>query len=67
MLFLFVRFRHPNIIDLLGFSEGPGTVCLIYNYMENKSLEHKLHNVTHTHTHTGIDVYVSEYMHCRWL
>uniref|UniRef100_H3CHQ5 Protein kinase domain-containing protein n=1 Tax=Tetraodon nigroviridis TaxID=99883 RepID=H3CHQ5_TETNG len=38
------KFRHPNIIDLLGFSEGPGTVCLIYNYMENKSLEHKLHN-----------------------
>lgn len=24
-------------------------MCLIYNYMENKSLEHKLHNVTHTH------------------
>ncbi|XP_011619245.1 interleukin-1 receptor-associated kinase 1 isoform X1 [Takifugu rubripes] len=38
------KFRHPNIVDLLGFSKGPGTVCLIYSYMENKSLEHKLHN-----------------------
>ncbi|XP_062283466.1 interleukin-1 receptor-associated kinase 1 isoform X2 [Scomber scombrus] len=38
------KFRHPNIVELLGYSEGQGSVCLIYNYMENKSLEHQLHN-----------------------
>ncbi|XP_026187802.1 interleukin-1 receptor-associated kinase 1 isoform X2 [Mastacembelus armatus] len=38
------KFRHPNIVDLLGFSEGGGSVCLIYSYMDNKSLEDQLHN-----------------------
>ncbi|KAK9514648.1 hypothetical protein VZT92_025351 [Zoarces viviparus] len=38
------KFRHPNIVDLLGFSEGPGSVCLIYSYMELRSLEDQLHN-----------------------
>uniref|UniRef100_A0A4W6EKL6 Protein kinase domain-containing protein n=1 Tax=Lates calcarifer TaxID=8187 RepID=A0A4W6EKL6_LATCA len=38
------RFRHPNIVDLLGFSEGGGSVCLIYSYMVNRSLEDQLHN-----------------------
>uniref|UniRef100_A0A3Q1JCK7 Protein kinase domain-containing protein n=1 Tax=Anabas testudineus TaxID=64144 RepID=A0A3Q1JCK7_ANATE len=38
------KFRHPNIVDLLGFSEGGGSVCLIYSYMENRSVEDQLHN-----------------------
>ncbi|XP_051805727.1 interleukin-1 receptor-associated kinase 1-like [Acanthochromis polyacanthus] len=38
------KFRHPNIVDLLGFSEGGGSMCLIYSYMENQSLEDRLHN-----------------------
>uniref|UniRef100_A0A3B5MEN0 Protein kinase domain-containing protein n=1 Tax=Xiphophorus couchianus TaxID=32473 RepID=A0A3B5MEN0_9TELE len=34
------KFRHPNIVDLLGFSEGEGgLMCLIYSYMQNRSLE----------------------------
>ncbi|KAK5895479.1 hypothetical protein CesoFtcFv8_012069 [Champsocephalus esox] len=37
------RFRHPNIVELLGFSEGGGAVCLILSYMENRSLEDRLH------------------------
>ncbi|KAF1390996.1 hypothetical protein PFLUV_G00063940 [Perca fluviatilis] len=40
-------FRHPNIVDLLGFcfcEEEEGSVCLIYTYMENRSLEDRLHN-----------------------
>uniref|UniRef100_UPI0037E95BCA interleukin-1 receptor-associated kinase 1 n=1 Tax=Semicossyphus pulcher TaxID=241346 RepID=UPI0037E95BCA len=37
-------FRHPNIVDLLGFSEGPECVCLIYSYMHNRSLDDQLHN-----------------------
>ncbi|XP_061603647.1 interleukin-1 receptor-associated kinase 1 isoform X4 [Phyllopteryx taeniolatus] len=39
------KLRHPNIVDLLGFCQGP-SVCLIYSYMENRSLEDKLHNVS---------------------
>ncbi|XP_070825664.1 interleukin-1 receptor-associated kinase 1 [Chaetodon trifascialis] len=39
------KFRHPNIVDLLGVSEGGGTVCLIYSYMDKRSLEDQLHNV----------------------
>ncbi|XP_076597956.1 interleukin-1 receptor-associated kinase 1 isoform X1 [Chaetodon auriga] len=42
------KFRHPNIVDLLGVSEGGGTVCLIYSYMDKRSLEDQLHNVAMT-------------------
>lgn len=45
-----LRFRHRNIVDLLGFSDGGGSLCLIYSYMENRSLEDQLHNVTQMHT-----------------
>ncbi|KAM9344433.1 interleukin-1 receptor-associated kinase 1 isoform 2-T2 [Pholidichthys leucotaenia] len=38
------KFRHPNIVDLLGYSEGGGSLCLIYTYMDNRSLEDQLHN-----------------------
>lgn len=50
------KFRHPNIVDLLGFSEGGGSMCLIYSYMENRSLEDRLHNVTQTHHNLHIRV-----------
>ncbi|XP_053705063.1 interleukin-1 receptor-associated kinase 1 isoform X1 [Synchiropus splendidus] len=46
------KFRHPNIIALLGFCEGPGIFCLIYSFMENLSLKDHLHCVIplrHTH------------------
>ncbi|XP_023189825.1 interleukin-1 receptor-associated kinase 1 isoform X1 [Xiphophorus maculatus] len=44
------KFRHPNIVDLLGFSEGEGgLMCLIYSYMQNRSLEDQLQNVTRLH------------------
>uniref|UniRef100_A0A3Q4GP44 Interleukin-1 receptor-associated kinase 1-like n=1 Tax=Neolamprologus brichardi TaxID=32507 RepID=A0A3Q4GP44_NEOBR len=36
--------QHRNIVDLLGFSDGGGSLCLIYSYMENRSLEDQLHN-----------------------
>ncbi|XP_075995827.1 interleukin-1 receptor-associated kinase 1 isoform X2 [Genypterus blacodes] len=38
------QFRHPNIVDLLGFCEGGGSFCLIFSYMENRSLEDRLHS-----------------------
>ncbi|XP_020774121.2 interleukin-1 receptor-associated kinase 1 [Boleophthalmus pectinirostris] len=37
------KFRHPNIVDLLGYSDGGGTLCLIYSFMENRSLDDRLH------------------------
>lgn len=46
-------------------------MCLIYNYMHNKSLEDQLHNVTQTHTrtllktHKGTHVYISVCMCCQ--
>ncbi|XP_033989529.1 LOW QUALITY PROTEIN: interleukin-1 receptor-associated kinase 1-like, partial [Trematomus bernacchii] len=38
------KFRHSTIVELLGFSEGGGAVCLIFSYMENRFLEDQLHN-----------------------
>ncbi|XP_072305507.1 interleukin-1 receptor-associated kinase 1 [Eucyclogobius newberryi] len=38
------KFRHPNIVDLLGYSDGGGTLCLIYSFMENRSLDDQLHS-----------------------
>uniref|UniRef100_A0A8C6S4N2 Interleukin-1 receptor-associated kinase 1 n=1 Tax=Neogobius melanostomus TaxID=47308 RepID=A0A8C6S4N2_9GOBI len=36
------KFRHPNIVDLLGYSDVDGTYCLIYSFMENRSLDDQL-------------------------
>ncbi|XP_026863384.2 interleukin-1 receptor-associated kinase 1 isoform X2 [Electrophorus electricus] len=33
------QYRHPNIVDLVGYSVGGGTYCLIYVYMPSGSLE----------------------------
>lgn len=40
--FFFPRYRHPNIMDLVGYSVGGGTYCLIYVYMPSGSLEDRL-------------------------
>ncbi|KAF7695664.1 interleukin-1 receptor-associated kinase 1 [Silurus meridionalis] len=37
------QYRHPNIMDLVGYSIGGGTYCLIYVYMPSGSLEDRLH------------------------
>ncbi|XP_029912105.1 interleukin-1 receptor-associated kinase 1 [Myripristis murdjan] len=42
------QFRHPNIVELLGFCESAGCFCIIYNFMENRSLEDQLHAVDST-------------------
>ncbi|XP_058244948.1 interleukin-1 receptor-associated kinase 1 isoform X1 [Hemibagrus wyckioides] len=36
------QYRHPNIMDLIGYSVGGGTYCLIYGYMPSGSLEDRL-------------------------
>ncbi|XP_072537512.1 interleukin-1 receptor-associated kinase 1 [Salminus brasiliensis] len=37
------EYRHPNIMDLVGYSVGGGSYCLIYVYMPGGSLEDRLH------------------------
>ena len=40
---LLFRLKHPNIIELLGFSnETPDTLCLIYPYMAEGTLKDAL-------------------------
>ena len=37
------RLKHPNIIDLYGYSnDSPTTPCLIYPFMANGSLDRRL-------------------------
>ncbi|XP_060737519.1 interleukin-1 receptor-associated kinase 1 isoform X3 [Tachysurus vachellii] len=36
------QYRHPNIMDLIGYSVGGGAYCLIYGYMPRGSLEDRL-------------------------
>ncbi|XP_028820752.1 interleukin-1 receptor-associated kinase 1 [Denticeps clupeoides] len=36
-------YRHPNIMDFVGYSIGGGTHCLLYVLMPNGSLEDRLH------------------------
>jgi len=36
------RFRHKNVITLYGCSTDGPSVCLIYEYMVNGSLQHQL-------------------------
>lgn len=43
ILFIYFRYRHPNIMDLVGYSVEGGAYCLIYVYMPSGSLEDRLH------------------------
>ncbi|XP_029580128.1 interleukin-1 receptor-associated kinase 1 isoform X2 [Salmo trutta] len=38
------QYRHPNIVDFVGYSVGQGIYCLLYVFMPNGSLEDQLHN-----------------------
>ncbi|KAL3851639.1 hypothetical protein ACJMK2_015371 [Sinanodonta woodiana] len=37
------KFRHENIVILYGFASDTNEVCLVYQYMQNGSLEDRLH------------------------
>ncbi|XP_075065586.1 interleukin-1 receptor-associated kinase 3 [Mixophyes fleayi] len=37
------RFQHSNILELLGFITEEGKTCLLYPYMSNGSLFHRIH------------------------
>ena len=66
---LLTRYIHPNIVCLVGFSSDGPELCLVYEYMENGALSHRLdckvsieqvfslgvYTHTHTHTRTVID------------
>ncbi|KAM4615337.1 interleukin-1 receptor-associated kinase 3 isoform 2-T2 [Polymixia lowei] len=36
-------YQHPNILDLLGCFSDEGSYCLVYPYLSNGSLHHRLH------------------------
>ncbi len=36
------RFRHPNLVTLIGFSNSANWKCLIYEYLPNATLEDAL-------------------------
>lgn len=42
LLYLYHRFRHRNIVDLMGYSQRPP--ALVFEFMENGSLFHHLHS-----------------------
>ncbi|XP_039063105.1 probable receptor-like protein kinase At1g80640 isoform X2 [Hibiscus syriacus] len=44
---LLCRFKHPNIISLLGFSSDTDTRFIVYELMQNGSLETQLHGPSH--------------------
>lgn len=37
------RFRHNNLVQLMGFSKSPP--CVVYEYMQHGSLYHNIHEV----------------------
>jgi len=39
---LVYRYRHDNIIQLCGYSMDGAQLCLVYQFMENGSLENRL-------------------------
>ncbi|GMI95098.1 hypothetical protein like AT2G25220 [Hibiscus trionum] len=44
---LLCRFKHPNVISLLGFSTDNDTRLIVYELMQNGSLETQLHGPSH--------------------
>lgn len=42
---LLCRIRHPNIVSLLGYSNDGQTRFLVYELMQNGSLESQLHGI----------------------
>ena len=51
---LYIRFRHKNIVQLMGYCDRPP--ALIYEFMENGSLFH--------HLHSKVRVSLRSIMHC---
>ena len=49
------RFRHPNLVPLLGYSEDPDAI--VYEFMSGGSLYHRLHEVSMKHCVQNLNVY----------
>ena len=47
------RFRHNNLVQLMGFTKSPP--CVVYEFMQNGSLYHNIHEVVY------IKFYLNEY------
>lgn len=39
------RFRHPHLVELMGFHRSTNMVALVYEYLEEGSLYSHLHDV----------------------
>lgn len=39
---MFFRYRHENIVPLYGYTFEEGETCLVYQFMQNGSLEDRL-------------------------
>ena len=40
-----IRFRHPNILEIMGYCFSPQLKALVYRYIENGSLHLWIHSV----------------------
>ncbi|XP_039045215.1 probable receptor-like protein kinase At1g80640 [Hibiscus syriacus] len=67
---LLSNFKHPNIISLLGFSSYNETSFIVYELMQNGSLETQLHGPSHGSSLTwhrrmkvAMDIARIEYLH----
>ena len=47
---ILTRYLHKNIVRLLGFSSDGPELCLIYEYMQNGALSHRLDCKVHSRT-----------------
>eukprot|EP00118_Oscarella_pearsei_P022099 m.252116 g.252116 ORF g.252116 m.252116 type:complete len:1131 (+) comp40348_c0_seq1:689-4081(+) len=41
-MFMLTRYLHENVVSLIGFSSDGPELCLVYEYMANGSLSHRL-------------------------
>ena len=49
------RLKHPNIIELLGYSNDTDSLCLIYPYMAEGTLKDALGKCKNPEEHFSLD------------
>ena len=43
---IMIRFRHPNLLEVMGYCHSNDVLALVSMYMINGSLYHQLHEVS---------------------
>ena len=67
VIIFFVRFRHPNLVTLIGYHNSPAVKCLIYELLPNGTLEDALEigvspfnyaipKIYYVHTHNALSI-----------